>query len=89
MVCIIQNHLVTNVIVQVESRTRRRSDGTSSRCVPSTGIYVIGREQMVKLLRERLVKAKDLAREIIPGAISEGMKVKVMTYERDEKQSIG
>ena len=60
--------------MQVESRTR--SDGTSSCYVPSTGIYVIGREQMVKLLRECLVQAKDMASEIIPGAISHGMKVK-------------
>ncbi|KAH0876704.1 hypothetical protein HID58_064098 [Brassica napus] len=42
-------------LISVESRTR--SDGTSSCYVPSTGIYVIGREQMVKLLRECLVKA--------------------------------
>lgn len=71
----IQNHLPTNVIVQVENRTTTRSEGTSSRSVPSAGIYVIGREQIVKLLRECLIKAKDLASEIIPGAISEGMKV--------------
>lgn len=73
----IHNHLVTNVIMQVENRTTTRSDGTAC-SVPSTGIYVIGREQMVKLLRECLVNAKDLASEIIPGAISEGMKVKVV-----------
>lgn len=74
--------MVANVIVQVEHRTTTRSDETSSCYIPSTGIYVIGREQMVKLLRECLVKAKDLASEIIPGAISEGMKVKVMRETR-------
>jgi len=77
MLCMIQNHLPTNVIMQVANRTATRSDGTSSCSVPSAGIYVIGREQMVKLLRECLIKSKDLASEIIPGAISEGMKVKV------------
>ncbi|XP_010485103.1 PREDICTED: inactive glucose-1-phosphate adenylyltransferase small subunit 2, chloroplastic-like isoform X2 [Camelina sativa] len=69
-------------IVSVENRaTTTRSEGTSSCCVPSTGIYVIGREQMVKLLRECLVKAKDLASEVIPGAISGGMKVKAHMFD--------
>ncbi|KFK42898.1 hypothetical protein AALP_AA1G052900 [Arabis alpina] len=76
-------------LISVESKTR--SDGTSSCCVPSTGIYVIGREQMVKLLRERLVNAKDMASEIIPGAISEGMKVKAHMFDGywEDMKSIG
>ncbi|KAL0812571.1 hypothetical protein Bca101_069014 [Brassica carinata] len=77
------------LIVQVESRTR--SDGTSSCYVPSTGIYVIGREQLVKLLRECLVKAKDMASEIIPGAISHGMKVKAHMFDGywEDVKSVG
>nr|VDD41628.1 unnamed protein product [Brassica oleracea] len=76
-------------VMQVESRTR--SDGTSSCYVPSTGIYVIGREQMVKLLRECLVKAKDMASEIIPGAISHGMKVKAHMFDGywEDVKSVG
>ncbi|KFK42897.1 hypothetical protein AALP_AA1G052900 [Arabis alpina] len=85
-------NLVTKFTIKpekVESKTR--SDGTSSCCVPSTGIYVIGREQMVKLLRERLVNAKDMASEIIPGAISEGMKVKAHMFDGywEDMKSIG
>ncbi|CAH2038831.1 unnamed protein product, partial [Thlaspi arvense] len=78
-------------LVSVEIRTSRRSDGTSSRYVPSTGIYVIGREQMVKLLRECLVKAKDMASEIIPGAISQGMKVKAHMFDGywEDVKSVG
>ncbi|EOA40273.1 hypothetical protein CARUB_v10009001mg [Capsella rubella] len=76
--------------ISVENRTTR-SEETSSCCVPSTGIYVIGREQMVKLLRECLVKAKDLASEIIPGAISEGMKVKAHMFDGywEDVKSVG
>ncbi|KAH0905712.1 hypothetical protein HID58_037539 [Brassica napus] len=66
--------------ISVESRTR--SDGTSSCYVPSTGIYVIGREQMVKLLRECLVQAKDMASEIIPDVKSVG------AYYRANMESI-
>ncbi|KAJ4914513.1 hypothetical protein Rs2_00071 [Raphanus sativus] len=75
--------------ISVESRTR--SDGTSSCYVPSTGIYVIGREQMVKLLRQCLVKAKDMASEIIPGAISQGMKVKAHMFDGywEDVKSVG
>ncbi|ESQ36357.1 hypothetical protein EUTSA_v10009542mg [Eutrema salsugineum] len=78
-------------LISVESRTSRRSDGTSSQYVPSTGIYVIGREQMVKLLRECLVKAKDMASEIIPGAISQGMKVKAHMFDGywEDVKSVG
>ncbi|XP_010475260.1 PREDICTED: inactive glucose-1-phosphate adenylyltransferase small subunit 2, chloroplastic isoform X1 [Camelina sativa] len=77
-------------IVSMENRTTTTNEGTSS-CVPSTGIYVIGREQMVKLLRECLVKAKDLASEIIPGAISEGMKVKAHMFDGywEDVKSVG
>ncbi|CAN8295450.1 unnamed protein product [Cochlearia groenlandica] len=75
-------------LISVESRT---SNGASSCSVPSTGIYVIGREQMVKLLRECFVKAKDMASEIIPGAISQGMKVKVHMFDGywEDVRSVG
>ncbi|CAH8251275.1 unnamed protein product [Arabidopsis lyrata] len=78
-------------MISVENRTTTRSEGTSSRSVPSAGIYVIGREQIVKLLRECLIKAKDLASEIIPGAISEGMKVKAHMFDGywEDVKSVG
>ncbi|KAM7489343.1 hypothetical protein LguiB_026827 [Lonicera macranthoides] len=42
---------------------------------PSMGIYVINRDVMIKLLKEYFPKANDLTSEVIPGAISLGMKV--------------
>lgn len=50
---------------------------------------MIGREQMVKLLRECLVQAKDMASEIIPGAISHGMKVKGTETITNHKLRLG
>ncbi|GFY81223.1 ADP-glucose pyrophosphorylase small subunit 2 [Actinidia rufa] len=41
---------------------------------PGMGIYVINRDVMIKLLTEHFPKANDLRSEIIPGAISLGMK---------------
>ncbi|KAL1214332.1 Inactive glucose-1-phosphate adenylyltransferase small subunit 2 [Cardamine amara subsp. amara] len=78
-------------LITVKKRTTTRSDGTSSCYVQSTGIYVIGREQMMKLLRESFVKAKDLASEIIPGAISQGMKVKAHMFDGywEDVKSVG
>ncbi|XP_010522261.1 PREDICTED: inactive glucose-1-phosphate adenylyltransferase small subunit 2, chloroplastic [Tarenaya hassleriana] len=69
--------------VQEEERTRRN--------IPSSGIYVVGREQMGKLLREYFVEADDFASEIIPGAISKGMKVKAHMFDRywEDVKSIG
>lgn len=41
----------------------------------SMGIYVISKEVMVKILREDFPWANDFRSEVIPGAISLGMKV--------------
>ncbi|KAF6162350.1 hypothetical protein GIB67_008479 [Kingdonia uniflora] len=41
----------------------------------SMGIYVINRDAMIRLLREDFPKANEFANEVIPGAISIGMKV--------------
>lgn len=48
---------------------------TSHNNFPSMGIYVINRDVMVKLLREYLPKSNDLRSEVVPAAISLGMKV--------------
>ncbi|XP_018844727.1 inactive glucose-1-phosphate adenylyltransferase small subunit 2, chloroplastic isoform X4 [Juglans regia] len=47
----------------------------------SMGIYVINRDIMVKLLREHFPKANDFASEVIPGAISLGMKVQAFLFD--------
>lgn len=41
----------------------------------SMGIYVMNRNVMIKLLNESFPKANDLKNEVIPGAISLGLKV--------------
>lgn len=46
----------------------------------SMGIYLINRDIMVKLLREHFPKANDFASEVVPGAISLGMKVRLILY---------
>lgn len=46
----------------------------------SMGIYLINRDIMVKLLREHFPKANDFKSEVIPGAISLGMKVRLILY---------
>lgn len=42
---------------------------------PSMGIYVINRDVMRKLLTESFPNVNDLKSQVIPGAISLGMKV--------------
>lgn len=42
---------------------------------PSMGIYVINRDIMIKLLTEHYPTVNDLKSQVIPGAISLGMKV--------------
>ncbi|KAJ4964552.1 hypothetical protein NE237_016401 [Protea cynaroides] len=46
----------------------------------SMGIYVIKRDIMIKLLTEYFPKANEITSEIIPGAISKGMKVQSYTF---------
>ncbi|XP_057500317.1 inactive glucose-1-phosphate adenylyltransferase small subunit 2, chloroplastic isoform X1 [Actinidia eriantha] len=48
---------------------------------PGMGIYVINRDVMIKLLTEHFPKANDLRGEIIPGAISLGMKVLAYRFD--------
>ncbi|KAL7209010.1 hypothetical protein ACSBR1_030705 [Camellia fascicularis] len=45
------------------------------------GIYVINRDVMKKLLREYFPRANDLRSEVIPGAISLGMKVHAYCFD--------
>nr|XP_043608643.1 inactive glucose-1-phosphate adenylyltransferase small subunit 2, chloroplastic [Erigeron canadensis] len=48
---------------------------------PSMGIYVINRHVMIKLLKESFPKANDLKNEVIPGAISLGLKVHAYQFD--------
>lgn len=43
----------------------------------SMGIYVINRDVLIKLLSKYFPKANDFGSEVIPGAISMGMKVRL------------
>lgn len=45
----------------------------------SMGIYVIKRDIMIKLLEQVLPKANDFRSEVIQGAISMGMKVRILS----------
>lgn len=42
------------------------------------GIYVVSKDAMIKLLRDDFPQANDFGSEVIPGATSLGMKVKVL-----------
>ncbi|KAK9074805.1 hypothetical protein SSX86_003124 [Deinandra increscens subsp. villosa] len=47
----------------------------------SMGIYVMNRHVMIKLLKESFPKANDLKNEVIPGAISLGLKVHAYQFD--------
>uniref|UniRef100_A0A2N9EJT8 Nucleotidyl transferase domain-containing protein n=1 Tax=Fagus sylvatica TaxID=28930 RepID=A0A2N9EJT8_FAGSY len=47
----------------------------------SMGIYLINRDIVEQLLREHFPKANDFASEVIPGAISIGMKVQAFIFD--------
>ncbi|XP_057957065.1 inactive glucose-1-phosphate adenylyltransferase small subunit 2, chloroplastic [Malania oleifera] len=47
----------------------------------SMGIYVINRDTMTKLLTEYFPRANDFKSEVIPGAISSGMKVQAYLFD--------
>lgn len=59
---------------QVESSMKPNSAILNK--IQSMGIYVINRDKMLKLLNESFPEANDFGIEVIPGAISIGMKVR-------------
>lgn len=61
--------------VQVESP--RKSDETAYRKLSSMGIYLVNRDIIAKLLNDYFPDANDFGNEVITGAISTGMKVKL------------
>lgn len=48
--------------------------------IASMGIYVISKDVMLNLLRDKFPGANDFGSEVIPGATSIGMRVSVITY---------
>lgn len=56
-------------------KNARRSEDINCKDFASIGIYVINRDAMVKLLTEEFPMANDFKNEVIPGAISSGLKV--------------
>ncbi|XP_052173289.1 inactive glucose-1-phosphate adenylyltransferase small subunit 2, chloroplastic [Diospyros lotus] len=65
-------------------------DNSAHSYFPGMGIYVITRDAMIKLLQEYFPQANDLRSEVIPGAISLGMKVHAYRFDGywDNIQSI-
>ncbi|KAJ9564508.1 hypothetical protein OSB04_000474 [Centaurea solstitialis] len=55
--------------------TGSKFNGCFNEKFSSMGIYVMNRQVMIKLLKESFPKANDLKYEVIPGAISLGLKV--------------
>lgn len=68
------NHIFSTLLwkMQAKSSSKLKQD---VHYLGSMGIYVIKRDVMMKLLTEYFPKANDFLSEVIPGAISMGMKV--------------
>lgn len=64
--------------IQVESS--RKCNDIAYCNLSSMGIYLINRDIMVQLLKEHFSKANDFTSEVIPGAISIGMKVRLTVH---------
>ena len=61
--------------VQIQVKSPRKSNDNGYKKLASMGIYVVKKEIMIKLLSEHFPKANGFGSEVIPGAISIGMKV--------------
>ncbi|KAF5466169.1 hypothetical protein F2P56_016121 [Juglans regia] len=66
---------------EIQEESPVKCNDVAYREFSSMGIYVINRDIMVKLLREHFPKANDFASEVIPGAISLGMKVQAFLFD--------
>ncbi|XP_021906994.1 inactive glucose-1-phosphate adenylyltransferase small subunit 2, chloroplastic isoform X1 [Carica papaya] len=78
-----------NGCISVESSMKPNSAILNK--IQSMGIYVINRDKMLKLLNESFPEANDFGIEVIPGAISIGMKVKGYVFDGywEDMKSIG
>ncbi|KAG6732960.1 hypothetical protein I3842_01G203000 [Carya illinoinensis] len=68
-------------IAFVSEESPMKCNDVAYREFSSMGIYLINRDIMVKLLREHFPKANDFASEVVPGAISLGMKVQAFLFD--------
>ncbi|KAL5583588.1 hypothetical protein UlMin_016030 [Ulmus minor] len=59
----------------LKSEARGKMSDTGSNGLKSMGIYLINKDTMKKLVHEDFPNANDLKSEVIPGAVSSGMKV--------------
>lgn len=55
--------------------------------IASMGIYVVSKNAMMELLREKFPGANDFGSEVIPGATNIGMRV-CLTFNITEKKSL-
>lgn len=67
-----------NFEIQVESSSKCNDGAYSNHS--SMGIYLVNSDKIVQLLREHFPKANDFSSEVIPGAISLGMKVRLSLH---------
>ncbi|KAL8161491.1 hypothetical protein V2J09_012980 [Rumex salicifolius] len=67
-----------NIVVGTSS-----NEDVGCKVVASMGIYVMSKQVMLRILRDCFPLANDLERDVIPGAVSLGMKVKAYIFEGD------
>ncbi|KAJ6377628.1 hypothetical protein OIU78_027957 [Salix suchowensis] len=62
-------------------QSAQASNDNSYRKLSSMGIYLVNRDVMTKLLNEYFPQANEFGTEVIPGAISTGMKVQAYAFD--------
>lgn len=67
----------TRLLTDIQAKSTRKFSDTASNRFTSMGIYLIKSDIMRGLLEQHFPKANDFRSEVIPGAISTGMKVKL------------
>ncbi|XP_050126698.1 inactive glucose-1-phosphate adenylyltransferase small subunit 2, chloroplastic-like isoform X2 [Malus sylvestris] len=68
-------------VVVASPKSSRKSNDTAQSSMASMGIYLINRGVMKRLLEEHFPKGNDFTSEVIPGAISFGMKVQAYAFD--------
>lgn len=56
--------------------------------IASMGIYVVSKDVMLDLLREKFPGANDFGSEVIPGATSIGMRVSILSFSHFFKNAV-
>ncbi|KAJ0092456.1 hypothetical protein Patl1_27121 [Pistacia atlantica] len=65
----------------ISAEASRTSQNRTHAKISSMGIYLINRDVMARLVNEHFPEANDFGYELIPGAISIGMKVKAYRFD--------